>query len=803
LNRHRSRLVVTTLLLVSAILASIGSLGYLQPVAAAPSISLNPTFARIGAIVKISGSGFANPGDNGPCTLSLTDRTAATVAIATSSCTISGGGVSGSFVVPNVLSILNPYTLEVTGTTSDSAIAAFTIVSITITPSSGPRGATIMVNGTVGSGDTTCSISGSVRGQSSCVISSFVGGNFTGTFVVANVNPGPYTLRVSGSPSGVFVEATFTVTGPSITLTPNAGRIGIRVAVNGTGFSFADTSCTLSSPTSGSATLNPACSINAGTGIVKGNFTVGNVAPGSYVIQIRGSTGDFAQAVFVVLSGPAITLTPLQGPQGSFVNMNGTGFQTTDSSCSISGTVVSTPACSIVVGTGAVKGNFTVASVITGTYLVTVTGSSGDFAQASFIVTLPTGNLTLYPTQGIVGTTVTFRATGFLPTDRGCIVQSAGNVTDAGNSVTPNNALIGSQTCSLSAQVATGNFVVGNLATANIRWNVTVKGTAGNDVPIGEWAAFTVVPRVTVRPTTGTNGTVVSMSGNGFSSTTTSCTLVLVPSTGSQFINTNCGLSGSTGQVSGSFIVNQAPPGIYIVNVTDAVGEFGGTLFQVGLPSANITLNPNTASIGNIISITGTGFNPSDTSCDLAPLSIMTGQVCSISAGVVAASFIIAPSTTSGYYVVSVTGNHGDFASNILVVAILTGTTTSTTSTSIITSSTSFTTTTTSVNTYSTLTTTTFTWTGVYTYTSWTFTTTTVTGQSTYATTQTSVETSTNYAVTSVFTTTTSSTQTKTYGMVVQPSYYSQLGSYDAGSALGALAMTLLMIGLVIRRFFV
>ena len=39
-----------------------------------------------------------------------------------------------------------------------------------------------------------------------------------------------------------------------------------------------------------------------------GSFTVGNVVEGQYVIQVSGSAGDRAQAVFNVTRGPSFSL---------------------------------------------------------------------------------------------------------------------------------------------------------------------------------------------------------------------------------------------------------------------------------------------------------------------------------------------------------------------------------------------------------------------------------------------------------------------------------------------------------------
>jgi hypothetical protein len=46
------------------------------------------------------------------------------------------------------------------------------------------------------------------------------------------------------------------------------------------------------SPSSNSVIFSSACVIQAGTGRPYGGFIVGNVLPGSYVIQVTGNQGD-------------------------------------------------------------------------------------------------------------------------------------------------------------------------------------------------------------------------------------------------------------------------------------------------------------------------------------------------------------------------------------------------------------------------------------------------------------------------------------------------------------------------------
>ena len=104
--------------------------------------------------------------------------------------------------------------------------------------------------------------------------------------------------------------------------------------------------CSISSPGS-SAVINGVCTITSGvpslstagtTVSFNGTFTVGNVVPGDYLIQVTDNQGAGAlvQATLVVDTGPVLKLTPSEGPIGTSVQLSGTWFQPSDSSCSVS-----------------------------------------------------------------------------------------------------------------------------------------------------------------------------------------------------------------------------------------------------------------------------------------------------------------------------------------------------------------------------------------------------------------------------------------------------------------------------------
>ncbi len=588
-----------------------------------------------------------------------------------------------------------------------------------------------------------------------------------GSFTVGNIVPGQYVIQVTGN-TGDFAQAVFNVTlGATITLTPAIGRPGTDISFLGSGFLPTDTSCVVSSPGSGAVMVGTqACVIHAGKGTVNGSFTIGNVLPGQYVIQVTGNQGDFAQAVVTVVAGPRLFLSPGTGRIGDHIHVNGTGFLPTDTSCTLisgssntfnpilpgSGGVV------IAVGTGLVNGSFIIGNVPPGQYVMQVTCNGGDSAQAVLNVIGGLPSIQLFPTNAANGATVTVIAYGLSPSDTGCYLLAYNSVPSPG---TPANTLMASSTCSItSPQTAQGSFVVGPYATTNIPYNITVRGTPVNDIPA--WAAFNVTASIFVTPPTGTKGSVFTYTGSGFSSLASSCTAATIPAIGA---TPACFMSGGLGQVAGSVTASAtAVSGTYGIIITDNTGKTATGFFTVGTPSALVVLNPASVQQSQPVGVAATGFNPDDTTCTITAGGTPpwtgpggTAPTCSIAGGYASGSFTVSNTASGGYYLITITGNGGDFAQNFLAVELQSTVTTFSTTSTTSTTSTSLTTTTTSVATSYSYSSTTVQTTGIS-YTTYTHATlTTVSGPTSttlsHSTTTTQTQTTVSITQTTAFTT--------------------------------------------------
>ena len=281
-----------------------------------------------------------------------------------------------------------PDSAILTNSTGD-LLFSVTLNPLMLNPTSAQVGSLVAIWGSGFSlGDTSCTLSGTPVAAPSCTIANGI--LTSGSFVVANVPSGTYTVIATGNPAGDHSTTTFTVLPPLLALNPSSGPAGTTVVtLTGSGFYPSDSPCTLTGTPVGPPDH---CSIDA-NGHLSGTFTVpAGAVSASYGVTAAGNTaGDSAGAIFQV-SSQQITLTPSQStfPATTSITVTGSGFSLSDTGCTLSGNIVapSPPTCSI--ASGGFTTSFTEANVPAGVYTVTATGTiSGifsDSATANFLV---------------------------------------------------------------------------------------------------------------------------------------------------------------------------------------------------------------------------------------------------------------------------------------------------------------------------------------------------------------------------------------------------------------------------------
>ena len=410
----------------------------------------------------------------------------------------------------------------------NSGPPAPTITSFT--PTSGPAGTTVTINGTNLTGTSVITFGGT---GTTTVTTGFTvnaaGTQITGVIVPTGAQTGP--ISVTATAGTATSTASFTVPLPVLTgISPASGAVGTSVTLTGTNLagairvSFNGT--TTSTFTSNSATqLVLAVPGGATSGAVTVTTPAGTSNAVSFTVTCPVATVAYGTPSYCQTG--ATTLTPtLTGPTGgSFAAASGLTLNAT---------------------TGAI----TPATSTPGTYTVTysVGGTCPTAATASITITAAPVATFSYPT-----------ANTYCAGATGTVTPALGTGATAGTF---------SSTTGLTVNAATG---VISLATSTAgTYTVTNTIAAANGCAT---AVATAVLTIQVRPATP----VLTPTYNGANTTLTSSA-----PTGNQFYLNNAAIAGATGQ---TYVVNGTPAqlGSYTVTTTNANG-------CISLPSAALVV---------------------------------------------------------------------------------------------------------------------------------------------------------------------------------------------------------------------
>jgi len=484
--------------------------------------------------------------------------------------------------------------------------AAATAPAITsFTPTSGPLGTNVTIDGT--------GLTGATAVTFNSVSASFI--VTSDTAIQATVPAGATTGPVSvTTPGGTATSGSnFTVvSAPTITsFTPTSGPLGTNVTISGTNFSGA-TAVTFNG-VSAAFTVNSATAIQA---TVPAGATTGPLS-----VTTPGGTAT-SSTNFAVVSPPTVSsFSPTSGPTGTSVTIGGTNFSgataVTFNGVSAAFTVNSDTAIQATVPAGAT----------TGPLSVTTPGGTAT-SSTNFAVVSPPTVSSFSPTSGPTGTSVTIGGTNF---------SGATAVTFNGVSA----AFTVNSPTTIQATVPTG-AATGPLSI------ITPGGTATST------SNFTVSATLTVTKA-GTGGGTVTSSSNPAGPTQINCgptcsvsyesgtvvTLTAMPATGSNYTawsgcdsvsGATCAVTVSAGRsVTATFTLQ-----IFTLTVSRAntFGIGNGTVTSTSNPrsSGQINCGPTCSapySNGTVVTLTATpGFLSTFDSwsgCDAA-----SGMTCTV-----------------------------------------------------------------------------------------------------------------------------------------------------------------------------
>jgi len=462
------------------------------------------------------------------------------------------------------------------------------VAPVSLFPTSGPIGQPVTV-------------SGQGFAANSQLIAAFDGSQIPFSFTTdgsGNIPPGATFTVPLGSTAGNktvtiidssfnYANATFQVTTPNITVNPTSGPVGTNVTV--TGSNFIDNSNITINFDGNPIATNPSIVTANATGWFSATFNF-NVNDTAGVKQVLASDGvNSAYANFNVTS--SIALSPINGPIGSSVNMTGSGFAASQPVIvTFAGSTIQTiPVSFNTNGVGFFNASFTVPTGQTaGGKTVNATDASSNSAIATFTLT---PSISLNPTSGNAGSTVTVSGSGFAG-------NSGLTATFAGSTVT----ISGTTSTNSSGSFTGANFTV-PVSTAGGAQTVVIKDASSNSAN-ATYTVNTLYQKITVAINNSAPSATVTVNGgypspNAFAADGTPYNIMMVA--GASF---NLSFSNS-GNTRDGFIVSNAFSATSS-SYTASTNSISVPAYEQVQNTFSATFNGGSPGSGDSLTLTGT-----------------------------------------------------------------------------------------------------------------------------------------------------------------------------------------------------
>jgi len=411
-----------------------------------PSVtSLTPNSGMVGTSVTVAGANFGTAQGTSALTFNGTAATPTSWSATSIAVSVPTGATTGNVVVT-------------VGSLASNGVN-FTVVvppSITsLTPNSGTAGTSVTLAG---------ANFGATQGTSTVTFNGIAATptSWSATTIAALVPNGATTGNVIVTVNGVASNGvSFTVTSPGPSLTSlglTQGPVGATVTITGTNFGATQGTSTV---TFNGAAGTPSNWTATGIDVpVPTGATTGNV-----VVTVGGVASNGLP--FTVTPPPNISsISPLSGPIGAVVAINGTNF----------GPTVGTRVSGVTFNGVAARTNSwndtqilvpVPAGATTGNVIVSISGVASN--GVLFTVTAAPAITTVGPTGGPVGTSVTISGTSFGSS------QGTSTITFNGTTATPTSWSDTSIVAPVPTGAATGNVVVsvGGVASNGVAFIVT------------------------------------------------------------------------------------------------------------------------------------------------------------------------------------------------------------------------------------------------------------------------------------------------------------------------------------------
>ena len=454
-----------------------------------------------------------------------------------------------------------------------------------------------------------------------------------------------YTVAFNVGATGALVAgtSTITVTFPSGTIVPPA-IAAASVTVNGTALTVAPTVVGLTV----TMTTPVAVAALGAVSVVFASPAAGLQNPltpaATYTLAVKTSveTTAVASGVYTIAAQAASNLTPAlgrmnppSGTVGTIITVDNGAFvwPVNDQILSITfdGVAMATSPAIVKTGTGLTAGQylatFNVPIAKKGNHTVKVSDGVNS-AEATFVVI---GKVTVSPANGPTGTSVSVLGSGY----------NAGVGVDL--------YFDGTKVVSTSTDVA-GAFTTTFAVPTATKGDHTVKGNDGGGYA-GVTATFTVTEKISLSPTSGNPGVLVTISGSQFAALST----ISINIAGGSWVSAFT-LTGTDTTFSKTANVPALSPGVKLVEAIIGGVTVATTTFTV--TTLPLSLSPSTGVVGTQVAISGSGFRALGETVDIVIDTTTWGSTTAVSGGTFNAAMTI-PDTiaTSGKaYTVTATG---------------------------------------------------------------------------------------------------------------------------------------------------
>lgn len=333
-------------------------------------------------------------------------------------------------------------------------------------------------------------------------------------------------------------------------------------------------------------------------------FTVPEAPGGDHTVKVESPTGtEVLTSSFTVL--PSITIDPNSGTVGTSVTAEGTGFAAAEDGIKVIYGDTNVKTGITADDNGSWSATFAVPSATEGSHIVDASGDTteaDDVADKTFTVS---PKITLNPSSGGVGTSVTVTGTGFASAETDIKVTYDGKEVRTGIVADVNGWW-------------STTFVVPSSTKGSHPMDASGDTTEAGDVPDG---TFTVSPGINVDPTSGYVDDEIEVTGSGFANNEGGIKVtfdgVVIE-------------SGLVADDNGYWATSLTMPAG--VNGAHAIDAYGKTTIAADVSDATLTilaqivLNPKSGNVGDNVMVRGTGFSgKKDFTINYEDVPVVTG----------------------------------------------------------------------------------------------------------------------------------------------------------------------------------